>query len=84
MDSLDGRAAWGVRELIPHRAHADPGVLLERVFIGAVTLTDELMRRTPVERLPGTPADSDIDGPPDDDEVFDSWTRQSIRWELGF
>lgn len=84
MDSLDGRDAWGVRELIPHRVHADPAVLLDRLFIGALNLIDELMRFTPVERLHGAKLDSDADGPPDDDGVFDAWTRQSIRWQLGF
>lgn len=84
IDSLDGREAWGVREILPHRAHADPGVLLDRLFVGAVDLIDELIRLTPVDRLPGAKLDTDADGPPDDDGVFDAWTRQSIRWQLGF
>jgi hypothetical protein len=84
MDSLDGRDAWGVRELIPHRAHADPGVLMDRLFVGALELINELMRLTPVERLNGADLEDGADGPPDDDHIFDSWTRQSIRWQLGF
>lgn len=84
MDSLDGRAAWGVRELMPHRAHADPGVLLDRLFVGVLDLIDDLMQLTPVERLSGTQLDPDAEGPSDDDGTFDAWTRQSIRWQLGF
>ncbi len=83
IDLLGGRDAWGVRELLPHRAHADPGVLLDRLFIGAVNLIDELMRLTPVDRLPGADLISDVAGPPNDDGIFDTWTRQSIRWQLG-
>lgn len=40
IDSLDGREAWGVRETLPHRAHADLGVLLDRLFVGAVDLIE--------------------------------------------
>ncbi len=84
VDLLGGRDAWGIRELIPHRVHADPGVLLDRLFVGTLGLTDELMRLTPVEHLEGAMLDGDADGPPDDDGIFDAWTRQSIRWQLGF
>lgn len=84
MDTLGGRDSWGVRELIPHRAHADPGVLLERMFVRTLNLIDELMRLTPVERLRGAKRDSGAPGPPEHDGIFDAWTRQSIRWQLGF
>jgi hypothetical protein len=83
IDALGGRDAWGVRELIPHRAHADPGVLLDRVVVRALELIDELMRLTPVERLLDGKLETESRGPPDDQGIFDQWTRQSIRWQLG-
>jgi len=46
-------AAFGVRELLPDRIHADPGVLLDAIFARTLDLLNELMRLTPVERLEG-------------------------------
>jgi hypothetical protein len=83
IDALGGRDAWGVRELIPHRAHADPGVLLDRVVVRALELIDDLMRLTPIERLLDANIPPESLGPPDDQGIFDQWTRQSIRWQLG-
>jgi hypothetical protein len=43
----------GLRELLPGRLHAEPGVLLERLPPAVIELLNELMTGTPVETLSG-------------------------------
>ena len=73
---------WGLQELLPDRVHADPGVLLGRLLPSVITLLDDLMTATPVERLPGV-ALTAADLAPPRDGVFGERERQSIRWQLG-
>jgi hypothetical protein len=83
MDALGGRDLWGVRSTIPGRTHVDPGLIVERLFESVPQILNELMDKTPVERL------SDVDlkvedlGPPAGDNPFQEWKRRSIRWQLG-
>jgi hypothetical protein len=82
-DRRGGRDAWGLRELIPGRLHADPGVLLETLLPATIKLLNEVMRETPVENLSHvvlTPQDS---LPPSGHSEFGERERQSIRWQLG-
>jgi hypothetical protein len=82
MDELGGRELFGVRQLLPDRIHADPGLLLDALFSRALELLDELMRLTPVERLEGVSIAPEHHHPPSDGG-FDEWSRTSIRWQLG-
>lgn len=82
MDALGGRSAFGLRILLPHWIHADPGKLLDSIFAGAVNLLDQLMRETPVERLTETLQSKRDAGPPQDD-IFGEKQRESIRLQLG-
>jgi hypothetical protein len=82
MDALGGRAAFGVRELLPERLHADPGVLLDAIFARTTVLLNELMRLTPVERLDDVALEPAHHEPPSDGP-FDAWSRRTIRWQLG-
>lgn len=82
MDALGGRTTWGVRELVPGRVHADPGMLLNRLLAGSVNLINQIMLLTPVERLSADVHKHAVPGSPDD-EVFSARNQQSIRWQLG-
>lgn len=82
MDELGGRELFGVRQLLPDRIHADPGLLLDALFSRALELLDELMRLTPVERLEGVSIAPEHHHPPSGGG-FDEWSRTSIRWQLG-
>lgn len=83
MDGLGGRESWGVQELLPHRAHAEPGDLIDRALVAGAELIDEIMRVTPVERLLPADASELRELPPEGDDVFSEWNRKSIRWQLG-
>ena len=48
-----GREAWGLRELLPGRPHAEPGVLPGRLLPAAIELLNELMTGTPAGTLSG-------------------------------
>lgn len=82
MDSLGGRERWGVKALMPPRAHADPGHLVDQAVRVAASLVDEVMRRTPVERLAPEGGPPLRDAPPDGDEVFSQWNCHSVLWQL--
>ncbi|MGO9910667.1 MAG: hypothetical protein ACLPQS_05850 [Acidimicrobiales bacterium] len=86
MDSVGGRHAWGVQEVLPGRAHVDPGVLVDRLFETVIPLLNELMDRTPVERLPHVNLQpSDLEPPTGGlPNPFELRVRQRIRWQLGF
>jgi hypothetical protein len=81
-DRQGGRQTWGLRELIPGRLHADPGVLLERLLPTIIELLNDLMTETPVETLPGVSLKPEHRFPARDN-AFGEHERQSIRWQLG-
>lgn len=82
IDALGGRDRFGIYDVLPGRVHADPGLLLDAVFVEAAGLLDGLMAATPVERLHGVALTAQDTIPPSD-EPFDEWTRRSIRLQLG-
>jgi hypothetical protein len=82
MDALGGHSAFGLRRLWPDRIHADPGKLLDAIFVRTVNLLDRLMRETPVERLVEASRAGNAD-PPKDDHFFDKRELESIRLQLG-
>ena len=52
--SITGPAgAWGLRELLPARLHAEPGVPLQRLLPAVIELLNELMTGTPAGTLSG-------------------------------
>lgn len=53
MDQLGGRASWGASSVLPGRTHVDPATMLDRLFECVPALLNELMKKTPVERLQG-------------------------------
>jgi hypothetical protein len=84
-----GEASWGASSPMPDRWHLDPGVFCDRLFEEVIALLNDLMRETPVERLPHvnlSVADTQppSGGDPSRSNLFDPWIRSSIRWELGF
>jgi len=85
MDAVGGRGAWGVRAVVLGRTHVDPAVLVERLFEAVPPLLNELMDRTPVERLAHVALLPAHHGPPTGERgnPFEPWTRQSVRWQLG-
>lgn len=50
-DRQGGGTAWGMRELIPGRLHADIDVLIERLLPSIVSFLNDAMRLTPVDQL---------------------------------
>lgn len=89
MLALGGLDGWGVRLVEGDRLHLDPGVLADRLMNEVVWLLNELMKQTPVERLPkvalnGTDCQPPT-GPPGRAmwDEFAPWARKSIRWQLG-
>jgi hypothetical protein len=84
-DCLGGRSAWGLRELIPGRLHAEPDRLFERLFPAIIQLLNELMAGTPVETLSGVSLTTVThEAPRDPGSPFGERERLSIRWQLGF
>jgi hypothetical protein len=83
-DRQGGHEAWGLRELLPERLHADPGVLLERLLPAVIELLNSLMAATPVEQLSGVSLQpEDLFPPPGQNQAFGKRERLSIRWQLG-
>lgn len=88
MDALGGRATWGA-SMTANRWLVDPGIFLEQFLPRVLTTLNEVMGKTPVQRLSHvtlTPADSQP--PPLDPklggmDVFGERSRLSIRWQLG-
>lgn len=85
MDALGGRNSWGVGATTQYGTLVDPGIVVEQLFKFVPSVLNELMDKTPVERLAGVqlgPADlvPSIDnyGNP-----FEGWKRRSIRLQLG-
>jgi hypothetical protein len=85
MDRLGGRGAWGARMTIPGRTHVDPGSMVEQLFEHVPALLNDLMARTPVERLANVNLQASTLGPPSGgvSNPFEPWIRQSIRRLLG-
>ena len=48
-----GGRAWGLRELLPGRLHAEPGVVPGRLLPAVIELLNELMTGTPAGTLSG-------------------------------
>jgi hypothetical protein len=81
-DRRGGHEAWGLRDLLPGRLHAEPGILLERLLPAVIELLNELMAATPVETLSGVSLKpADLVHPRGDG--FGEQERHSIRWQLG-
>ena len=51
LDALGGQAAWGVRPAANASSLVDPGLFIERLFPKVLMLLNEVMEKTPVERL---------------------------------
>jgi hypothetical protein len=89
MEALGGVDGWGVRLVERDRLHLDPGVFADRLTHEVVWLLNELMRQTPIERLPKVVlSDADCQPPAgrpglDIWNEFAPWARKSIRWQLG-
>ncbi|MGY1692304.1 hypothetical protein [Geodermatophilus sp. SYSU D01105] len=84
-DRQGGRAAWGMKELIPGQLHADIDVLIERLLPAVIGFLNEAMRLTPVERLLHanlTAADA-APAVSNDLDAFSELNRRLILWQLG-
>jgi hypothetical protein len=82
MDACGGRAEWGVQELLPGRFHADPGVLMDRLFRAVIGLLNDLQGSTPVEWLSGVHLREEDSLPPSEGPM-EAAERESVRWQLG-
>jgi hypothetical protein len=47
-----GETSWGFSEIVPGKLHADIATLVERLFREVMGFLNEVMRLTPVERMP--------------------------------
>jgi len=82
MDAVGGRDSFGLGKLLPDRVHAEAGKLLDAIFSRTMHLLDQLMAETPVEQIAGASVSKFKDGPPDDG-IFDDYSREAIRLQLG-
>jgi hypothetical protein len=88
MDALGGRGSWGA-STGPNRWLVDPGTFLEQLLPRIVTMLNEVMAKTPVERLAHVNLTSADCQPPSPDpslggmDTFGERSRLSIRWQLG-
>jgi hypothetical protein len=88
MDALGGRGSWGA-STGPGRWLVDPGLLIEQLLPRVLTMLNEVMDNTPVERLSQvnlTPADCQPPAPgpaTGGTDTFGQRSRLSIRWQLG-
>ncbi len=87
MDALGGHPAWGAQRLMPNQVHLDADVFVEALLPHVISLLNELMSRTPVERLDNVALTEAHSRPPVSDSssigVWDHGVRTSIRWQLG-
>lgn len=89
MEATGGPLSWGAKGDVPWRLSLDPGVFIDRLFDSVLTLLDNLMKHTPVERLPHVRlAPSDVVPPAalntrGTKDHFAPWIRRSIRWQIG-
>ena len=92
MDRLGGRTLWSVEQLTPGKSHFEPATLVDLLFQYVIVILNQLMKETPVERLSHVNLHASSIGPlvrPKSSassawDPFVEWTRQSIRWQLGF
>ena len=88
MDALGGRGSWGA-SAGPYRWLVDPGVFTEQLLPRIVTMLNEIMETTPVERLSQVRLTQADCQPPAPDpaagrmDTFSERSRLSIRWQLG-
>jgi hypothetical protein len=88
MDALGGRHSWGASGAA-NRWLVDPGVFIEQLLPWVLTILNEVMDKTPVERLSHaqlTQADCQPPAPNPNAggmDTFGERTRLSIRWQLG-
>jgi hypothetical protein len=88
MDAMGGRIIWGVRTAAGSSV-VDPGVLVEQLFPHVMTLLNEVMEATPVERLGRVTLTAADALPPQEGRsnggpgIFDEKNRLSFRWQLG-
>jgi len=84
MDRLGGHEQWGVRKMIPGRAHADVDVLCERLMATVPATINRIMRITPVESLAGVTLPIGETGPDEDAQSpFASRYRVNILLQYG-
>lgn len=85
-DRQGGRASWGMKELIPGQLHADIDILIERLLPEIIAFFNEVMRLTPVERLPNaelTAADAEPPVAANGLDTFSEMNRRLLLWQLG-
>jgi hypothetical protein len=88
MDALGGRGSWGA-STGPNRWLVDPGVFIEQLLPRVLTMLNEVMDKTPVERLSQVHLTQADCQPPAPDpanggmDTFGELSRLSIRWQLG-
>jgi hypothetical protein len=81
---LGGQSAWGVESATDGQFHADPGILIDRLFPQVLKLLNELMDKTPVVQLPGLASMTlPTDIPTETHRWFSEHNRLNIRWQLG-
>lgn len=84
MDRLGGHDKWGVRKMIPGRAHAEVDVLCEQLMETVPAVINRVMRSTPVESLAGVALTPKELGPDEDAQSpFVSWSRRNILLQYG-
>ncbi|MBN1459009.1 MAG: hypothetical protein JXA57_05700 [Armatimonadetes bacterium] len=83
--SLGGEAAWGVRFSADERLYIDPTTLVEKLLRSALSLLNNILEMTPIERLCSAGIhDLDRVRIDPDQEPHTEKNRQSIVWQLGF
>lgn len=83
-NALGGEARWGVEKLHPNNLgfHADLGILLEELIPRIISLLNQVMTETPVERLSHVTLSPGDTSPPTEGS-FAELIRHSIRLQLG-
>lgn len=90
MDALGGRESWGYRPFAPGYDNIKPVLLVDRLMEECIKLINDIMKATPVERLPHIEKANLQNEPPRDEpdrgilDTFSEWNRKAIRWQLGF
>jgi hypothetical protein len=90
MGQLGGTAEWGVERIFDGRMHVlGPELLVENILERTTALLNELMENTPVEQFshvdsPSLDSSPPVDQPLPASPVWNSSTRLSVRWQLGF
>lgn len=85
MDALGGHLkVWGVQGLVGNRFHTDPGLLADQLLVRILRLLEELLAKTPVERLSHVALTPEQQAPPADPQgPFSQTFRSNVRWQLG-